>query len=253
MQIGRTIVSVRSLTLVPALIGLLTTLPAGSAQADDAARGDERASILVMDFTATEVPDASAALVTRIVAAELAKRDALHVVAADDLRRGVALEGERVAAGCSDAACMGEIADALGARLVVFGDVGALEEDVVLTLTLFDAHTASVRHKVSRVTSHDALPDAAGDAARDVGRVLAPSPSAWPLVAGSALAVGGVAAAAGGATLAVALGVRSQAATTGEQKALAGAALMPAGLVAAGGATIGLVGAGALLWLPSVE
>jgi hypothetical protein len=202
-----------------------------------------------MDFTATDVPPAQAALVSRMVASELARNDALEVLSTDDLRRGVALEVEREQVGCDEESCIPEIADALGARLVVFGDVGALHDDVVVTLTLFDGPTASTRHKLSRVTSADALVHASRGAARELAGALVPTVSPWPFVAGGALATGALAGLAGGSALALALAVRGQASSSGADKALAGSALLPAGVVTAAGAGVALAGAGALAWL----
>lgn len=50
--------------------------------------------------------------------------------------------------GCGDSSCLAEIAGAMGAEFVVFGDVGKLGETFVINLNLFDNN--AVRPSVGR-------------------------------------------------------------------------------------------------------
>jgi hypothetical protein len=62
----------------------------------------------------------------------------------------VALQAEKQNAGCDDSgSCMAEIAGALGASLVVFGDVGKLGELLVVNLNLFNVDLAQSQGRVT--------------------------------------------------------------------------------------------------------
>jgi hypothetical protein len=198
--------------------------------------------VLVLDFTATGVDEDTAALVGRVVAAEVARRSELEVLSADDLRRAMALEGEKQKIDCVTDSCLAEIAGALGAQLVIFGDVGALGDQLVLTLTLFDAHAAATRHRVSRVAPRDDVVAAAEAAGGEIARELSDGASLWVYGGAATLAVGGLVTAASGAVLGAALWTRGQASSTGAEKDLASSALLPAGVALAAGGAIVLLG-----------
>lgn len=87
------------------------------------------------------VDDSDAAVVTELVTTALGHHAQLEVVSSSDLRRQVALEADRQAGGCDSesSSCLAEVADAMGAQLVVQGTLGDLDDVIVLTLTLFDS------------------------------------------------------------------------------------------------------------------
>lgn len=78
-------------------------------------------------------------LLGNLLTATLGKDKRVEVVSAGEVRRALEFEGQRQELGCSTESCLAEIAGALGADLVVFGDVGRLDDRVVLSLNLFDA------------------------------------------------------------------------------------------------------------------
>jgi hypothetical protein len=99
--------------------------------------------LLVMDLKSSEVDKATVSVLQGIVATGLAEYPELDVVSGDDVKQLVQLQAERQTMGCSDdAGCLAEIADALGAKLVVFGNVGKLDNSLVLNLNLFDSQKA---------------------------------------------------------------------------------------------------------------
>lgn len=221
---------------------VLAALTPSLAWAEESA--DEQATrVLVLDFTATGIDENTAAMVGRVVASELARRSTLQVLSADDVRRALALEGEKQTLDCTTESCLGEIAGALGARLVVFGDVGALGDDVVVTLTLFDAHQAATRHRVSRAMSPERTSAEARVAAAEIASVLSPQPPLWLMGGVTTLVVGGLAAGVGGAALGAALWTRGRATSTGAEKELAANVLLPAGAIAIAGTLVAAAGA----------
>jgi hypothetical protein len=84
-----------------------------------------------------------------VLTSELAKEQRLDVIASEDIRRQLDLEGQKQTLGCSeDASCLAEIANALGARLVVYGKLGKLGEIWILTLNLFDSEKTQAAGRV---------------------------------------------------------------------------------------------------------
>ncbi|MDP2343075.1 MAG: hypothetical protein Q8O67_19115 [Deltaproteobacteria bacterium] len=93
---------------------------------------------------------ATAALLSDVVTTALSHEARFEVMASADVRRQLELEANKQMVGCSEGAssCLAEVAGALGARVVVYGRLGRLEDDTVLTLNLFDSNTASAAGRV---------------------------------------------------------------------------------------------------------
>jgi hypothetical protein len=101
------------------------------------------AALLAAPAARAEPSAADAKTLTQLLTVAASKTERAEVLSAEDVRNLVELEAEKAAAGCSDdASCLAEVAGALGARLVVFGQLGTLDEELVLTLSLFDAEDA---------------------------------------------------------------------------------------------------------------
>lgn len=98
--------------------------------------------VLVLDLEGAEVPADRRASIVGLIAARLAQNPRLDVVAGADLRRLADLEADRQRMGCDQTSCLAEIADAMGADLVVFGDVAQLGATLVLNLNMFDSKRA---------------------------------------------------------------------------------------------------------------
>jgi TolB-like protein len=174
-----------------------------------------RARVLVLDPTSkvTDDPNINPAMLTtlgKLIIVELAKDRRLDVVSAEDLKRLAQLESDRQALGCEgEAACLAELADAMGARYVVFGDVGKIGASVIVTLNLFDSQRATALNRATAPAKDvneliNTLPTKATelvaplvvgspDAARPVVAPAAPADeggSVWPYVLiGGGLAV----------------------------------------------------------------
>jgi hypothetical protein len=107
---------------------------------------------------------------TNIVTVAVGEKESLNVLSAADVERVVAFEAEKQAMGCEEAeSCLAEVAGAMGARWIVFGDVGKVGSRYLVTLSLFDSDAGAAKgRKIGRATSEDELVDAAENAARDL-------------------------------------------------------------------------------------
>jgi len=113
-----------------------------------------------------------------LLTASLSEQPSLDVLASSDVREVVALESDKQAMGCeSETDCLAEVAGAMGARLVVFGQLGRLGTLYVLTLNLFDSESArAVSRVVVQADSIEAFPAKLGPAtAKLVAAIPAPA------------------------------------------------------------------------------
>lgn len=106
--------------------------------------------VLIMDLKNNGVADETLKTLQGVITVQISSYDALDVISGDDVRQLVALQAEKQNAGCDDSgSCMAEIAGALGASLVVFGDVGQLGELLVVNLNLFNVDLAQSQGRVT--------------------------------------------------------------------------------------------------------
>lgn len=122
----------------------------------------QRRVLMVMVVLGLGLPvhadEGPAAVLTSLLTAELDSREALSVLSSADVRQALALEAQKQSMGCDSESCLAEIAGAMGVDYVVHGQLGRLERSQVLTLTLFDARSASsAARTVLRGESVDAL------------------------------------------------------------------------------------------------
>jgi hypothetical protein len=179
---------------------------------------------------AANVDAGSARLLTEMVTVALADTGRFDVLSSADVQQALALEAEKQALGCSARDCLAEIAGAMGARMVVFGQVGRLGEAYLLTLNVFDSEAAtSVARAVAEAENIDGLRKQVTPTVQELlakitlpesaerpkllvldlsvsGAEVEPAPEPAPafpvlLVAGGATAVAGVAAVATGGVL----------------------------------------------------
>lgn len=115
-----------------------------------------------------EVDRSSLATLTSLVTIALSESGRFEVVSSSDVREVIALEAERQAMGCeSDASCLAEVAGAIGARFVVFGQLGKLGSLYVLTLNLFDSDAATAASRVvTKGETLESLAEQVDDAVR---------------------------------------------------------------------------------------
>jgi hypothetical protein len=108
-----------------------------------------RYSVLVLDPVDNGAGDPPARTVSSLVGVELARIDAFDVMTGADVSQLLALEEERQKLGCQTSSCLAEIAGAMGAELVVFGDIAVLGGVAVVNLSLFDSEAAKALGRVS--------------------------------------------------------------------------------------------------------
>jgi hypothetical protein len=102
----------------------------------------ERFKLISLDLKGANVTPQDLSLLSGLLAVELGAYEALEVVSGAEVRQLVELEGEKAMLGCeASASCLAEIAGALGARLVAFGELGRLGKRYVLNLSLHDSKT----------------------------------------------------------------------------------------------------------------
>ena len=157
----------------------------GGAPATPPAEPSKRVRLLVLEPTtkAASVDPATLATLGNLMIVELSNDGRLEVVSAEELKRLADLESDRQAAGCAgEPVCLAELADAMGARYVLFGDVGTIGTSVIFTLNLFDSQRAqAVNRTTVQARSLDALPGALPPRLKDlVAPLVADAPDATP-------------------------------------------------------------------------
>ena len=148
----------------------------------------EKLKVLVLDPTSSTVETAVLQTVGSLLSVELAKTRELDVITSTDVKKIAALEAEKQTMGCDEASCLAELAGALGARLVVFGDANKLGTLTVLNLNLFDSTKAQSVGRVSvQVSTLEELPGKLSPAVRELMRdalkdaQIATAPEASPM------------------------------------------------------------------------
>lgn len=163
---------------------------------------DQRHRVIVFDLTPSGgVEQGVVENITGLCASILAEDDRFDVLSGVDLRQMLALEGQKEAAGCGDdGSCIAELAGALNARFVLFGNVGYIGSTLNLNLALFDQRTKSARRTSVQAKDLDAVPAALRSALRELVGAREGDGSGLRVVAAVAGIVG---IAAGGALLTV--------------------------------------------------
>ena len=121
----------------------------------------EKPKMLVMDLKATRVEEDIVSIITDLISTELTTHEEFEIITGADMRQMAELEAERQSLGCmDDSSCLAELAGAMGARLVVYGSVGKLGKNIIISLNLFDSEKAkSAGRENIRATTLDTLPD----------------------------------------------------------------------------------------------
>ena len=100
---------------------------------------------LLLPVLLSAAVDADGRTLGELLAAATSQVAGVEVSTMADLRDVVALQGEKQAAGCDDAAtnaCMAEVAHALGARYALISELGSLGDERTLSLNLLDVEAA---------------------------------------------------------------------------------------------------------------
>ncbi len=110
-----------------------------------------RVKLLVLDVQGGDLEVEQRATLTSTIAARAARFASLNVLSSADLRQLADLRADQAAAGCEDAAssCMAELANALGAQLVLATRAGKLDALTVITLQLFEVKAGAAAGRAS--------------------------------------------------------------------------------------------------------
>jgi hypothetical protein len=136
------------------LLGLaLLTAVLGAADSETAA---ERSRLLVLDFTASEGVNADITdVASDTYISTLKEIDRFDLATSSDVRMMIGAEQQRQLIGCDDESCMAEIAGALGAEFLSRGRLSLLDEEIILTLELFDSGAASLENQLTEALPAD--------------------------------------------------------------------------------------------------
>jgi hypothetical protein len=109
-----------------------------------------RRRLLVLDVKSSDLSASEAETLTQLAATRFARYPAVEVLTGPDIRRLVDLEAQKQTAGCDDdSSCLAEIAQALGAQLVLVGQAGRLGEVIVANFSIYDARAEKTLGRVS--------------------------------------------------------------------------------------------------------
>ena len=140
-------------TSEPATTTTASDAPTTTVSEAPASTEPKRLKLLVLDVKAANPDDVDAGQVetlTSFIAARAA-RFPFDVVSSADIRDMLELEGQKQEVGCdtTSTSCLGEIAGALGADLVLSTRAGKLDAVYVIALQLFDARAATGEGRAS--------------------------------------------------------------------------------------------------------
>jgi hypothetical protein len=157
-------------------VSLVVVAPAWAAGPPSA---PARTRVLVLEPTSTNVDKATLETATSLMSVALAKLDRLDVISSAEVKKMAELEAGKQQVGCDSTGCLAELAGAMGARLVVFGDAGRLGSLTILNLSLFDAEKATSVNRVSiKAAALEELPEKIEVAARELVSPVLAEPSA---------------------------------------------------------------------------
>jgi hypothetical protein len=115
--------------------------PLNNAWATD--EDSDRFRTILLSLKGNKVDAETVNIISSLVTASLSQYDAIELVTSSDIKSMASLEAEKQSVGCNDeTSCLAELAGAMDARYVIFGDVGQLGPLLILGLNLFDAREA---------------------------------------------------------------------------------------------------------------
>jgi hypothetical protein len=128
-------------------------------------------TMLVLNLTgAGNVPVHVPSLVTSLLLSELAKVHNLTTVSSKDIDNMLSVERKKDLIGCTSASCLAEIGGALGAELVLYGELGQLGSRFSVNVTILNSRTGQAAGRVSVLVpaNEDAIADETPQLAREI-------------------------------------------------------------------------------------
>ncbi len=133
------------------MIALMLALALQPTTNVDEARPERRVlRMAVHDIGADAGSEHLARITTDAVAAELRKLQRVSVISTDEVRALLDLEAEKQLVGCSDESCIAEIAEALGADVLIVGRIAKVGVGRVFGLKRIDARRAETTGQVAQ-------------------------------------------------------------------------------------------------------
>lgn len=117
------------------------------------AAASSRVRVLVLDLQAVGVDEETTRTINGVLASLVSQSPSLDVATSADLRTLVDVTVQQQSLGCDVSSCLGELAGAFGAKYILYGDLGHLDEDIIVNVSLFDASAATAVGR-SSVTVH---------------------------------------------------------------------------------------------------
>lgn len=105
---------------------------------------NKRVRMVVTDFDVSGIPERTARIVADNLVAELRKLDGVSVVGMSEVRAMLAAEADRQTMNCSESSCLAEVADALGADILITGRIAVLDGATVLSVRRIEQMKAAV-------------------------------------------------------------------------------------------------------------
>jgi len=133
------------------MLGLL--LAAGEPAADSSATAVAKQRLAVLELKAEGASAELATTLSQVVAEQAGKTPGFDAISQAEISSLLNVEKQRQLLGCADESCLAEIGGALGAKLVLSGTLGKLEDSYVLSLQLLDTRRAKIQSRESRTVT----------------------------------------------------------------------------------------------------
>lgn len=129
---------------------LLAVFPASAAVVEVQGRVEAEQTVFVVEVAQAGGDPALGEQVTRLVADAVHDLGGLRVLSARDVEAVIDLEQSKQLLGCEDdASCLARLAEGVDADLLVSGTVGKVGSELMLSLSLVETASATVRQRVS--------------------------------------------------------------------------------------------------------
>ena len=106
--------------------------------------------VAVYNFSRSDVDEHVSTVLTIALTNELRKLDRVSVIGMDEVRTMLDLEAQKQLAGCAADSCLSEIAEALGADVVVTGSLARVGDNTYFAIKKIEQRTATVAGQFTR-------------------------------------------------------------------------------------------------------
>jgi hypothetical protein len=127
-------------------------------------QAQELPRVLLMDLKNNGLDENLVKTINSLLTVNMTNYTQFNVMSGNDVKQLVALEMEKQNMGCTDdGSCLAEIAGAMGATLVIFGDAGKIGNVMLINLSLFNAEEGRSMSRVSiQAVNLDQIPEKMG-------------------------------------------------------------------------------------------